>query len=57
MKKIYMQPETLVEGMELEEMIASTTLLGGGSQNLNSAPETEAQIGNLVREMTWLLDD
>ena len=51
MKKIYLQPETLVDGMELEEMIASTLTDG---QDLSNASETEATEGNLARQVLFL---
>jgi len=51
MKKIYLQPETLVEGMELEEMVASTLTDG---QDLSNASETEATEGNLARQILFL---
>lgn len=54
MKKIYLQPETLVEGMELEEMIASsltTDSSGNISQDLSTAGTTTEVSNNLSREL------
>ena len=55
MKKIYLQPKALVEGMELEEMIASSLTQSGDSitQDLKEAATAEETSGNLSRQLLF----